>query len=90
MKSWLILLSGFLIWTVHFFGLYAVAEIAPHAGWVIGLTFVCVAANLLALYCLAQQRADEHFSAWRRFIAGGGIGLSLLAVVWQSLPALAV
>lgn len=89
MKSWLILLSGFLVWTVHFFGLYGIGEIAPHAGRVIALTFACIGANLLALYWLFQMRADEHFSAWRRFIAGGGIGLSLLAVVWQTLPALA-
>ena len=89
MKSWLILLSGFLIWTVHFFGLYGIGEFAPNAGWVIALTLVCIAANLVALYCLLRLRADEHFSVWRRFIARGGVGLSLLAVVWQSLPALA-
>lgn len=89
MKSWLILLSGFLIWAVHFFGVYGIGEIAPQPSWVIALTLACIVANQLALYGLLQMPADEHFSAWRRFIAGGGIGLSLLAVVWQSLPALA-
>lgn len=38
MKSWLILLGGFIVWTVHFFGLYLIAEFAPSATLVIALT----------------------------------------------------
>lgn len=89
MKSWLFLLSGFLVWTVHFFGLYAIGEIDPRVHWVIALTLVCIGANLLAMFLLLRLSADEHFSRWRRSVAAGGIGLSLLAVAWQSLAVLA-
>lgn len=89
MKSWLLLLSGFLVWTVHFFGLYAIGEIDPQVHWVVALTLVCLAANLLALFLLLKLPAEEHFSRWRRSVAAGGIGLSLLAVAWQSLAGVA-
>jgi hypothetical protein len=88
MRSWLILLGGLLVWTVHFFGLYAIAEIAPHSALVLGLTAVCVAADLWLLRGSRRLPAREAFSAWRRSVATGGALLSLVAVGWQALPAL--
>ncbi len=89
MKSWLILLGGLLVWTAHFFGLYAIAEIAPHAGLVMGLTALCLAADLVLLRVVIRLRRDDPFAAWRRSVAIAGVYLSLLAVCWQALPALA-
>ena len=88
MRSWLILLGGLLVWTVHFFGLYALAEIAPHSGLVLGLTAICIAADLWLLRRSRSLPASEDFSAWRRSVAMGGAALSLVAVGWQGLPAL--
>lgn len=89
MKSWFILLGGLGVWTVHFFGLYAIGEIRPRIAWIIGLTLVCLAANIWLLLYIFRMRADEHFSKWRRSVALGGAGLSLVAVVWQSLAVMA-
>ncbi|HUD29159.1 MAG TPA: hypothetical protein VMQ93_09830 [Novosphingobium sp.] len=86
MRTWAILLGGLLVWTVHFFGLYAVAEIAPSRIATVLLTLACLAADgwLLAL-ALRLGRADA-FAAWRRSVALGGVALSLVAVCWQALP----
>jgi len=89
MKSWLILLGGLLVWTVHFFGVYALAEIAPRPALVIALTLLCIAADLWLLFRVRLMPAAEPFSAWRRSVAIGGVALSLVAVGWQSLPAMA-
>lgn len=89
MKTWLILLGGPLVWTFHFFGLYAIGEFAPNATAVIVLTLLCLAADLWLLLRIQRLPAAEQFSAWRRSVALGGVLLSAIAVCWQSLPALA-
>lgn len=88
MRSWLIVLGGLIVWTVHFFGIYAIAEIAPSAGLVIGLTLLCIAADLWLLRGSRALPADDPFARWRRSVASGGSVLSLVAVGWQGLPAL--
>lgn len=89
MRSWFLLLGGLVIWTVHFFGIYAIGEIDPRIAWVIGITLVCLAADIWLLLYLLRMRSDGHFARWRRSVAIGGAGLSLVAVVWQSLAVLA-
>lgn len=89
MRSWLILLGGMLIWTAHFFGLYAIAEIAPHPGLVLALTALCLGGDIWLLRTIARLPRDDPFTAWRRSVAAAEAGLSLLAVSWQALPALA-
>jgi len=89
MKTWALLLGGPLVWTVHFFGLYAVAEIAPRVGLVAALTVACLAADLWLLLRVRALPETDAFAAWRRSVAIGGVALSLLAVGWQALPALA-
>ena len=88
MRTWLILLGGMLVWALHFFGLYAIAEIAPHRAAVAALTLVCLGADVWFLRIISRLRRDDPFAAWRRSVAGAGAGLSLLAVAWQALPAL--
>lgn len=89
MRTWLILLGGLIVWTVHFFGLYAIGEADPRTAWVMALTALCLAANIWLLLHLLQMRSVEHFATWRRSVAIGGAGLSLVAVVWQSLAVMA-
>lgn len=89
MKTWTVLLGGLLVWTVHFFGLYAIAEIAPSVGLVLALTLACLVTDLWLLLHLRAMSSRDGFDAWRRSVALGGVALSLLAVGWQALPALA-
>lgn len=88
MKSWLILLGGLIVWAVHFFGVYAVGEIAPRPWLVVALTIACAAADIWLILTLRRIPASGDFPAWRRSVGLGGAGLSLIGVVWQSLPAL--
>jgi hypothetical protein len=91
MKSWLILLGGPIVWAVHFFGLYGLAEFVSYDGvvlaLVLALTVLCVAADLALLRRAVRLPADDSFAGWRRSVAAGGVALSLLAVIWQALPA---
>lgn len=88
MRSWLILLGGLIVWTVHFFGLYAIAEIAPRPWLVAVLTLACLAADVWLLRYVRPTADNDPFLIWRRSVAVGGVLLSLLAVSWQALPAL--
>lgn len=88
MKSWLILLGGLLVWAIHFFGVYAIGEIAPHPWLVAGLTLACLAADLWLLHQIRKTSDREQFSTWRRSVANGGALLSILAICWQALPAI--
>lgn len=88
MRSWLILLGGLIVWTVHFFGLYAIAEFVPKPALVAALTVACLVADLWLLVRIRALRITDDFSAWRRSVALGAAALSLLAVGWQALPAL--
>lgn len=89
MRTWAILLGGLIVWTVHFFGLYAIAEIAPQVGLVLALTAACLLADMLLLLRSRALPKADAFEAWRRSVAIGGAALSLLAVAWQALPVLA-
>ncbi len=82
------MLGGLLVWTIHFFGLYAIAEFAPSVAAVLGLTVLCLVADLALLTGALRLRRVDAFSAWRRSVALGGAALSLVAVAWQALPVL--
>lgn len=86
MRTWAILLGGLLVWTAHFFGLYAIAEIAPSRVLTAVLTVMCLAADILLLSWARRLDSSDAFAIWRRSIGLGGIALSLVAVCWQALP----
>jgi hypothetical protein len=88
MRSWAILLGGPIVWAVHFFGLYGIAEFAPNIALVLALTVICVGAVLFLLQRAVRLPAEDPFTRWRRSVALGGFGLSFVAVIWQALPAL--
>ncbi len=95
MRLWLILLGGMIVWAVHFFALYALASIfastiAMRAGVVL-VTTACVAADgalLLASAGMIRGGRSDDVARWTGSLGAFMAGLSLLAVVWQGLPAL--
>lgn len=97
MRAWLFMLGGLVVWAVHFFSIYIVASIfltSPIARILTGIvTLACLAADALLLsFALrgGEGKADDGLSHWMRKLAVWGAGLSLIAVVWQGLPALLI
>lgn len=92
MRSWLTLLAGPLIWTVHFFLLYGIGEFmgsGSTARTLVGvLTFCGLALVALLFRRVARVVNADDFGAWRRWLSLAGLGLAGLAIFWQGLPAL--
>lgn len=96
MQAWALLLGGLLVWAAQFFALYGLASIAPgtqiaRTGTVI-VTVACAAADVLLLIYAARGagRASDGFDRWLMKLGIAGAALSLVAVLWQGLPALLV
>lgn len=94
MRSWLILLSGLLLWAAHFFLLYGIVEFAgddraPRLA-VLAITALCLACGLLLARSLNRVSGQSRFGSW--LIPGARIGLLLgqIGIVWQALPVLAI
>jgi len=97
MRTWAFLLGGLLVWTVHFFGLYIAASIFLDTDatrvLTLVLTALCLAADAWLLWrALPKLRTGnpDEMQHWVALIATLAIALSLLAVLWQGLPALLV
>lgn len=99
MRRWLFLLAGPMIWTVHFFGVYALASVADVVGradavWARGLvgafSGVCAAACLIVLLAALRpgRRQGDELERFIRSAASIGAATSLVAVLWQGLPSL--
>lgn len=95
MRSWLLLLSGLIIWTVHFFGVYTAASLFPgtsHARWLTGLLTLAALGMLAAAVFLVRgsttERRDDNLSRWLESLALLGAALSAIAILYQGLPAL--
>lgn len=95
MKSWLFLLGGLLIWTVHFFGIYAIGSLLPGnelANWaVLAHTALSLgAAGWLLLLLVRRKRTQRHddLDRWSSALAGWGYALAIVAVIFQGLPAI--
>lgn len=94
MRAWMLLLGGLVVWTAHFLALYGVASIFPGttiANWlVLPLTLVAVAALIFLLRrSVAQMSSRDSLDRWIGRLATLGAAISLLAVFWQAIPALA-
>lgn len=88
------MLGGLIIWTVHFFALYAIGSIFLTTTLARVLT-ILVSAACLAAAALLWRRARwtsgrEEVGGWIRQIALLGIALSAVAVIWQALPAVLI
>lgn len=95
MRAWLVLLGGLLTWTAHFFALYAIASIFPGtdtARWLaLAATAVAAAANGVILWrasAKVKRASAESFELWKWRSGFAGALLSMIAVLWQGLPAL--
>ena len=99
MRAWLFMLAGLIVWAVHFMGVYAIASVAavvgqadgPLALWLIGvLTLFCATADALILAAAMRQgrRAADGLERLICSLAGLAAAISIVAVLWQGLPAL--
>lgn len=99
MRTWVFMLGGLIVWTIHFMGVYGIASIAEVAGraddagslWTVAaLTALCAAADIALLLKAWRRgrRATGDLAPFQTSMAGLGAGFSLIAVIWQGLPAL--
>jgi len=94
MRDWRIMLGALLVWALHFLLIYGVASVADishpsqsgtwrMAG--LGLTALCI----VALAAIAMRaRSEMRVSPLARRLGLFGCGMSLIAIVWESLPLL--
>lgn len=93
MRSWLIILGGMLVWTVHFFALYALASIlgsslAARIGTGL-VTLACLGADAWLLVLAGRwSRAGAETPAWVGAVGRGMAAVSIVAVLYQGLPAI--
>lgn len=92
MRSWVFLLSGLLIWAVHFFLLYGIGEFGGTGGQArvaIGsITILALAAIGFAIRAAFRGAAVDSLDGWMRRLAFGGLAIAALAIIWQGLPVL--
>jgi len=98
MRRWLLLLAGPLIWAAHFMAIYAVTSISyVVAGATTAEARLVVVALSLAglggcagvlLLGLREDNRDELAQFWRA-VATAGLVVAAVAILWQTLPALA-
>lgn len=95
MRAWLILLSGLLIWTGHFFGVYIAASLFPGTGiakWLTGLLTLIALALLVALglslWTRPPERSDDVLPHWLNRLTLLGGAVAAVAILYQGLPAL--
>ena len=91
MRHWAFLLSGLIVWAAHFFLLYAFASLFSGndlARWLtLAATLPALAADGAVVWW-AVRGPRSVVGAWGRQLAGLGAALSIVAVVWQALPAI--
>ena len=97
MRTWAFLLGGLIVWAAHFFLLYAIASVLPGtslARWLsLVATIPAVAADAALLWLAAAlrlRRGPDELHDWTIDLGAVGAMLSLVAVLWQALPAIIV
>ena len=99
MRAWGFMLGGLIIWAVHLLGVYGVASLAdvvaradaPASRLGVGaLTLACGAGDIVLLVTAWRRArvAAGDLAPFAASLAGLGAGLSLIAVIWQGLPAI--
>lgn len=97
MRAWLFLLGGLIVWAIHFFGVYGIASLADvvqnaDVAWSLwataGWTLLCAAADAALVFAALRRSKDDDLQRFMRSAAAGGALLSMVAVIWQGLPAL--
>lgn len=98
MRRWLLLLGGPLIWAAHFGAIYAISSISVQiAGDTVAAARALIVASgalaaltAVALMLLAARSSQATMlDRFWRTVSGAGALIAAIAVVWQTLPALA-
>ncbi len=97
MRAWTLLLGGLIVWALHFFTIYAISSIFL-TSWLsrvltLVVTAVCLAADAGLVWWAVRDLRRGHmddFARWLRQLASLIAAISLVAVLWQGLPALLV
>jgi hypothetical protein len=91
-RGWTWLLGGLIVWAIHFFVLYGIASIwltTPLARALTLLaTALCLAADALLIVRIRRSDASGEMDGWMRAVALYGAAISVVAILWQALPAL--
>ncbi len=95
MGKWTLLLGGLAIWAAHFLLLYAFASIFPGRDLAKILSLVAtvpaLAANAVLLwFAVGVRRSGDEFGRWVATVSTLGAAVSVVAILWQALPALMV
>jgi hypothetical protein len=96
MRRWAFALGGLIVWAAHFFLLYGIASIFPDTQLARVLTLVvtipAAAADGLLLWAAAARRMKSDragdVAAWLVDLGGLAAAISLVAVIWQAMPAI--
>ena len=93
MRKWVFLLGGLVAWAAHFFLLYGFASLFPGQELARTLSLVAtipiLAADAVLLWAAAARLFEsDELDRWVYDVSAIGAALSLVAVVWQALPAL--
>lgn len=87
------MLGGLGIWAAHFFLLYIIASLLPgqHTARLLALlvSLPALAGDVAILWMARRmrQRSEDDLDRWILTIAALGAALSIVAVVWQAMPA---
>lgn len=94
MRAWFLLLGGLVVWTIHFFALYAIGSIflTTTLGRALTLlmTIACLAAAAGVGLIAWRAERDDAQARWIRVVSLWGVALSAIAIFWQGLVALLV
>jgi hypothetical protein len=97
MRRWLFLLGGLLVWASHFVGVYAMGSLAAirdldDGSWrasLLAFSFACAStAGFLAVRAALLSVVGDVSHRFESRLAALGSALSLVAIAWQTLPAL--
>ena len=92
MRAWLYLLGGMTLWFAHFMALYVLGSVfltslTARVGVAL-VTLTALGAGLWLLFaCLRGARDPGRVPAWTARIGAVLTGGSLVAILWQALPA---
>jgi hypothetical protein len=98
MRRWLLLLGGPLIWAAHFLAVYAIASVSvviagetnfEARALIVSAGALAALAAMMLIVAAWRMPRDEPIDAFWRVVALAGATIGLVAVVWQTLPALA-
>jgi hypothetical protein len=82
MQSWFQLLAPLVLWLVHFFSVYLLAEFAPQ--------FLFVGATVMTIICLGLMgwglAGLQQKTPWAMVFSTGSKVIVSVAIVWQTLP----